>query len=172
MGYDKFTGLKSPGCDVKRRSQIAMTADEITRFLEEDGYTLQLATNGRDGFPHLVAMWYCVDEGLLHFNTYATSQKAKNLERDPRITCMVEAGTEYHQLRGVVIQGVVERVDARDEIIRVSQEIVKRYPRPEMEDSGSSSADAPRVPASRVVYRVRPQHTYSWDHRKLPTGVH
>ena len=82
-----------------------MTPTEIAQVLEGDGYTLQLATNGTDGFPHLVAMWYGMVDGHLHFNTYATSQKAKNLERDPRVTCMVEAGTEYAELRGVVIQG-------------------------------------------------------------------
>ena len=44
----------------------------------------------------------------------------KNLERDPRVTCMVEAGTEYVQLRGVVIQGTAEPVDSRDEVARIS----------------------------------------------------
>ena len=154
---------------MKRRSQIAMTSTEIAQFLEGDGYTLQLATNGTDGFPHLVAMWYGMVDGKLHFNTYATSQKAKNLERDPRVTCMVEAGAEYAELRGVVIQGTAEQVDSRDEVVRISAEIGKRYPRPKV---NRTSGRGPRVARARIVYRVQPRRIYSWDHRKLPTGVY
>ena len=154
---------------MKRRSEIAMNDAEITQFLGQDGYTLQLATIGADGFPHLVAMWYGMVDGHVYFNTYATSQKAKNLERDPRVTCMIEEGTEYFELRGVVIQGTVERVDDREEISRISRAIIKRYPRPKFKNQPKGTGGVARA---RVVYRVHPQRVYSWDHRKLPEGVH
>ena len=40
-------------------------------------------------------------EGRIAFWTYASSQKIKNLERDDRITCLVEDGADYFELRGV-----------------------------------------------------------------------
>ena len=53
------------------------------------------ATNGRDGWPHLMPLWYVVRDGELWAWTYAKSQKVRNLERDPRATLQVEAGDEY-----------------------------------------------------------------------------
>ena len=50
------------------------------------------ATNGRDGFPHLMPLWYVVRDGELWAWTFAKSQKVRNLERDPRATLQVEAG--------------------------------------------------------------------------------
>ena len=46
---------------------------------------------GPNGRPHLVPLWYVVDDGpALRGWTYAKSQKAKNLERDPHATCGIE----------------------------------------------------------------------------------
>ena len=53
-----------------RRNMIAMTDEETKEFIET-GWTLQVASNGNNGFPHLVAMWYGVIDGKIHFTTYA-----------------------------------------------------------------------------------------------------
>src|SRR5438874_7585560 len=89
---------------MNRRNQIRMNDEEIRAFLEEQR-TLQVATIDRDGYPHLVAMWYVLINDEVVFWTYAKSQKAVNLRRDPRLTCLVEAGVRYEELRGVQIKG-------------------------------------------------------------------
>ena len=71
-----------------RRNQIAMTDHEQREVLEQ-GWTLQVASMGHDGWPHLVAMWYALIDGDIHFTTYARAQKTLNLDADPRITCMI-----------------------------------------------------------------------------------
>ena len=60
-----------------------------------------MATNGPTGTPHLVAMWYAVIDDQIWFGTKARSQKAQNLRRDSRITCMLEDGHTYDSLRSV-----------------------------------------------------------------------
>src|SRR5260370_6582079 len=89
---------------MKRRDLIRMTDEEVRAFLEE-GRTLQVATIGRDGFPHLVAMWYVLIDGEVAFWTYARSQKVVNLRRDSRLACLVEAGESYDVMRRVEITG-------------------------------------------------------------------
>ena len=74
-----------------RRDLIKMTPDEVDAFLHET-HTMNVATIGRDGTPHLVAMWYGFLGDAPAFWTFGKSQKIKNLERDPRITCLVEDG--------------------------------------------------------------------------------
>ena len=64
-----------------RRDLIKMTPDEVDAFLHET-HTMNVATIGRDGTPHLVAMWYGFLDGAPALETKAKSQKVQNLKRD------------------------------------------------------------------------------------------
>src|SRR5947199_8751487 len=87
-----------------RREQIRMTDDELRDFLDEQRI-VSVATLGPKGRPHLVPLWYVpADDGELIGWTYAKSQKARNLERDPRATLQVEEGVQYDELRGVMLE--------------------------------------------------------------------
>src|SRR5947208_14390400 len=81
------------------RDLIKMTPEEVDAFLHER-HTMSVATIGPDGRPHVVAMWYGFLDGKPGFETYRKSQKLKNLERDPRMTCLIEDGDRYDQVRG------------------------------------------------------------------------
>ena len=93
-----------------RRGAIALTDSEQEQFLA-DGWTLQVASNGVGGFPHLVAMWYVVVDGKIHFTTFGKSQKILNLRRNPKITCMLESGKGYAELKGLVVEGEAELLE-------------------------------------------------------------
>ena len=147
-----------------RRNQIALTAEEQDRFLA-DGWTLQVASIGPGGFPHLVAMWYVVDDGLVTFTTFRKSQKAVNLQRDPKLTVMLEAGRLYNELQGLVIEGEAEIVDDTDNTARVMSLVGAKYQG--IPADTSNAAAQMKVASKRVVIRVRPVDTYSWDHTKL-----
>src|SRR5258707_14419616 len=107
---------------MKRRDLIRMPDEEVRAFLEE-GRTLQVATIGRDGFPHLVAMWYVLIDGEVAFWTYARSQKVVNLRRDSRLACLVEAGGRYDEPRGGQIKGHGGVYDDPTGVQRVGQGI-------------------------------------------------
>ena len=146
-----------------QRSTVAMTDEEITRFLE-GSRTMTMATLGADGVPHLVAMWFAVLDGQVWFETKAKSQKAVNLRRDERITCLVEDGLTYDKLRGVSIEGKGVVVDDPDDLWRVGVSIWERYNGPYTEEV------KPLVEFmlhKRVAVRVDVDRIRSWDHRKL-----
>src|SRR4051794_21333074 len=100
---------------MSRRDQIHMSEDEVLAFLAEQR-TVTCATNGKDGLPHLMPLWYVVDGGVLQAWTYARSQKVRNLERDPRATLQIEAGDEYQELRGVMLKCDVEIIRATERV--------------------------------------------------------
>ena len=77
-----------------RRRQIRMSEAEVAAFLEAQR-TVTCATIGPEGRPHLAALWYVPAAGRLDCWTYAASQKARNLQRDPRATLLTEAGETY-----------------------------------------------------------------------------
>src|SRR5436305_6049251 len=109
-----------------RRADIALTEDEKRRFLEE-GWTLQVASIGPSGFPHLVAMWYVVIDGRIHFTTFAKSQKILNLRRNPKITAMLESGRAYNALRGYVVEGEAELIEDTATTARVMALAGQKY---------------------------------------------
>ncbi|WP_280259877.1 pyridoxamine 5'-phosphate oxidase family protein [Nocardia abscessus] len=148
---------------VKQRAQIVMSDTEITEFLQRSRIAT-LATLGPKGTPHLTAMWYALIDGEIWFETKAKSQKAVNLRRDPRVTCMVEAGQTYDQLRGVSIEGRAEIVEDAEKLFAVGVSVWERYNGPYSEEV------RPMVEAmlhKRVAVRVVAERTRSWDHRKL-----
>ena len=114
---------------MNRRDLIRMNDEEIHAFLEEQRI-LQVATIGKDGWPHLIAMWYVLINDQVVFWTYAKSQKAVNLRRDPRITCLVESGVRYDELRGVQIKGRAIINDDRETVQRIGEVIFERYTGP------------------------------------------
>jgi PPOX class probable F420-dependent enzyme len=149
---------------MSRRDQIRMNDEEIRAFLEEQRI-LQVATIDHDGWPHLVAMWYALLNDQIVFWTYAKSQKAFNLQRDARLTCLVEAGERYEELRGVQIKGRAVINDDLETVQRIGEDIYKRYTGGPLNDNIRQmvAAQAPK----RVLVFVEPVEVVSWDHRKL-----
>jgi PPOX class probable F420-dependent enzyme len=149
---------------MKRRNLIAMTDEEIQAFLQEK-HTMQIATIDHDGYPHLVAMWYTLLNNEVTFWTYAKAQKAVNLRRDPRLTCLVESGERYEELRGVQIKGRAAIIDDRESVRRIVVLLWERYAGPELNESVHEMLAAQA--AKRIAVIVRPFEVVSWDHRKL-----
>src|SRR5215831_3184181 len=111
---------------MSRREQIRMSEDELRAFLDEQR-TMAVATIGRDGFAHVVAMWYVLVDGKLAFWTYAKSQKAVNLRRQPQVTCLIQTGEAYNELRGAQIKGCGAIIDDFDAVLRLGDTIWERY---------------------------------------------
>src|SRR6266516_5481291 len=147
---------------MNRRDLIRMDDEEIRAFLEEQRI-LQVATIDHDGWPHLIAMWYVLINDQITFWTYAKSQKAVNLRRDDRLTCLVETGERYDELRGVQIKGRAIISDDREIIQQIGEVIVEHY-------YGSLNVHTRRMveaqAAKRVIVYVKPVEIVSWDHRK------
>jgi PPOX class probable F420-dependent enzyme len=151
---------------VNQRSAIVLTDEEIDEFLA-GARSMTLASVGPDGTPHLVAMWFAIIDGDICFETKAKSQKAVNLRRDPRISCLVEDGAVYEDLRGAAVEGRAEVSDDPDLLWRIGVNIWERYYGPYDESL------QPMVAAmlnKRVAVRVRAERIRSWDHRKLGLG--
>lgn len=146
-----------------QRTQIQMTEAEVEQFIERSR-TATMATIGASGLPHLVAMWYAVVDGEIWFETKAKAQKVKNLQRDQRMTVMIEDGHTYDKLRGVSLDGRGTIVDDPDAIWRVGLSVWERYTGPYTDEM------KPFVEVmlnKRVAVRFEVERVRSWDHTKL-----
>ena len=148
---------------MKQRDRVDMTADEAAALLAASR-KLQLATLNPDGTPHLVTMFYVLLDGQIAFWTYRASQKARNLARDPRVTCLVETGEEYFELRGVQVMGTARCVEDPAGVLDIGRRVAAvtaGVPGGVVEEYTEQAA------RKRVGYVVEPARIISWDHRKL-----
>lgn len=148
----------------KRRNQIQMSPDELWKFVEERK-SLQVATIGADGAPHLTTLWFVIVDGEIAFETFTKSQKIVNLKRDPRIAVLVEDGIKYNELRGVAINGRAVLHDDPAVVLPYARAMVRRN-QPEVPAEHVEAA-AKMMAAKRTVVVVKPEKIVSWDHRKL-----
>jgi PPOX class probable F420-dependent enzyme len=149
---------------LSRRDLIRMNAGELAAFLDEHR-TLTIATLGRDGWPHLIPLWYAVVDAVPWAWTYAKSQKVRNLERDPRCTLQVEAGEEYGELRGVMLacDAVIHR--ELEDVAALGAEIAGRYGGADLTPELAAAMRAQA--AKRVGLEFVERRRTTWDHRKL-----
>jgi PPOX class probable F420-dependent enzyme len=140
-----------------------MTGEEVRAFLAEK-MVMQCATNGPRGLPHLVPLWFVSYEDGLRSWTYAKSQKARNLDRDPRATLGIEDGVQYHELRGVMFECDVDMERDPQKVERFGLELFERYAGELTDEIRSMVA---KQAEKRVGLTFAPTRTVSWDHRKL-----
>jgi PPOX class probable F420-dependent enzyme len=151
------------GHGVKQRDLIKMTPPEVDEFLK-GRHTMSLCSINHDGTIHAAAMWYGFLEGAVGFETKTKSQKVQNLRRNPTITCLVEDGLSYEELRGVELVGRAEIIDDPERMWELGVSVFERYNAPYREEL------RPFVEAmlnKRVVIKVAVDRIVSWDHRKL-----
>ena len=152
------------------RKDITLSPDEIQAFLGA-GHTLQVATIGKDGYPHLAPMWFVLDDGKVVFRSFTKSQKIVNLQRNPKLTVLVETGLEYSELRGVMIKGDARLVTDRDYVLDIYGRLAAKYAMiggaPVDLDPDALEAAFGRFAEKNTAVVVEPRSITTWDHTKL-----
>lgn len=140
-----------------------MTEAERDEFLAAER-TCRVATIGSDG-PHVAPLWYVWDGSAVWLYSVVRSQRWTDLQRDPRIGVVVDAGRDYAELRGAEITGRAEVVgeiprtgEPHDGLRPVEHAFAQRYlgGAPDMGYDGR-----------HAWLRVAPTKITTWDFRKL-----
>ncbi len=148
----------------KRRDQIRMTDADVLTFIEARK-SLQVATLNKDGSVHLTTLWFALVDGDIVFETFTKSQKIVNLQRDARITVLLEDGTEYNELRGVSISGRAVLYDDPERVHPLALAVMRRN-QPEIPEDALDKV-AKMMASKRTAVVVKAERTVSWDHGKL-----
>ncbi|HEY3712212.1 MAG TPA: pyridoxamine 5'-phosphate oxidase family protein [Amycolatopsis sp.] len=153
---------------MSRRDQIRMTEDEVHEYFDQQK-VINVASIGPNGRPHLAPLWYYPYESGVATWTYGTSQKAKNLQRLPEATVLIEDGESYEKLRGISMEADVQLVEDTAEVTRIGITLMQRYagakPGDPVPDQLRSfiEGQAPK----RIGLIFRPTKLVTWDHTKL-----
>ncbi len=140
--------------------QMPPLDDSALEELLNGPYLARLSTINPDGTPHTMPIWYEWRDRQIHVSTQAQQVKVKNMERDPRVTVLID--TDAFPYRGVMIYGIAE-LDYEDaERQRVS--IFERY------IGSQAGAEAAARGLARkwrpVVAHITPTRMITFDYTK------
>ncbi len=152
---------------MSRRNQIRMTDEEISDFLRSSR-TMILVSNGNNGYPHPMPMWFAVDDdNTVHMTTFRKSQKVSNLRNDPRVSLLVEAGKKYQELKSLLIYTEVEIIDDIEVTTDVMFKMSLQRGDVTTDQEEAVKKGLRKTAEKRVVMKFNPGKIVSWDHSKL-----
>ncbi|QIY68545.1 pyridoxamine 5'-phosphate oxidase family protein [Streptomyces sp. RLB1-33] len=148
----------------RRGTAIAMTDPERDTFLRTQPLC-RVATVGRNGDPHVSALWFVWDGSTLWLNSLVRSQRWTDLDRDPRLSVIVDdGGTDFMALRGIELRGSIEVVgeapckgDPLDELVHPERLFADKY----------MGGGAFRYDGKHGWLRLTAEKVVSWDFAKL-----
>jgi len=146
----------------RRGRRIAMSAGELDEFLAIE-QTCRVATLSPNG-PHVVPLWFHWDGSSMWLTSIVASQRFADVQRDPRVSVVVDAGSGYMELRGVELTGRVTQVgemprtgEPNAQLDDVERRFSVKYTgREEMHHDGR-----------HAWLRLDPDKIVSWDFRKI-----
>lgn len=145
----------------RRGLRIAMTSEEVDTFLTAER-TCRVATISPDG-PHNTPLWFVWVGGALWLNSIVRSQRWVDLQQDPRVAVVVDAGEAFTELRGVELRGALETVGEAprnggpaDELVTPERLFARKY-------MGSETF---HYDGRHAWLRLQPTTMRSWDFRK------
>jgi nitroimidazol reductase NimA-like FMN-containing flavoprotein (pyridoxamine 5'-phosphate oxidase superfamily) len=138
---------------------VSFTREEAYEYLDSRPGWLILSTIGKDGYPHSVPIGYFRLGDDLYVGGRDGTQRLRNVERNPKVTALVESGGSMQDIRGLMVQGDAEVVRDAGQVLELMREAARRR--------GTADAELPKEARLGVAYiRVRPRRFVSWDYTR------
>ena len=137
----------------------SFTSDELDVYLREQ-WTARVATVSADGMPHVVPLWFVWVGGTVFLNSTLGNPTVENWLRHGHASAVVDDGTSYDDLRGVVLTGPIARADDDPELPDAERAWSEKY-------LGGNEPPY-RKWRDRAWFRLLPDRIASWDFRKIP----
>lgn len=136
-----------------------MNPEEVHAFLDSQPGWIALTTIGKSGHPHTVPIGYFRIGDEVFIGCRAGTQKLKNIERNPKVSVMLESGSTMQDIKGVCIQGDADVVlDPAEQLPLLRQSMANR---------GAPEGQLPTEARPGAAYiRIQPTKVISWDYAK------
>lgn len=141
----------------------SMTPAEVHAFLDSRPGWIVLTTIGRDGYPHSVPIGYFRLGNEVFMGCRANTQKTRNIERNPRVSLSLEAGSTMADIKGLLIQGDARVYTDPADLLRLGREAARKRGVPE------AGLPTEARPGSAYI-GVTPRRVITWDYGKSQPG--
>lgn len=140
-----------------------MSQEEREAFLLTER-TCRVGSHGHDGAPHVTALWFVWYDEALWLTSLVKSQRWTDIQRDPRVSVLIDSGAEFMDLKGMEIRGQAEVVGEAPR----TGEPVAALERPEALFGQKYTGGPMRHDGRHGWLRITPHTIVSWDFTKIP----
>jgi PPOX class probable F420-dependent enzyme len=125
-------------------------------FLDEP-LIAKLCTHNQDGTIHIAPIYFGTDGDDILLGTQEMTHKVNNIQRDPRVTVLVDQVDPY--FKGVIVYGTATL--EYENVIQRRVAIFRKY-----KDEAGAQATADRLASTwtPVIIRVKPEQTITFDY--------
>jgi Pyridoxamine 5'-phosphate oxidase len=148
--------------DQRRGRRLAMSTEEREAFLLGER-TCRVGSLGHDGAPHVTALWFVWCDESIWLTSLVQSQRWADIQRDPRVSILIDSGAEFLDLKGVEIRGLAAPVG---EVPRTG-EPVPALERPEALFAQKYAGGSMRHDGRHAWLQIKPKSIVSWDFTKI-----
>jgi nitroimidazol reductase NimA-like FMN-containing flavoprotein (pyridoxamine 5'-phosphate oxidase superfamily) len=138
---------------------VSLTKEEARELLDSRPGWLTFTSIGKDGYPHTIPIGFFRIDDDVYVGGRTGTQRLKNIERNPKVSVLVESGTSMQDIKGVLIQGdatAITEPAATLELMRQS-----------MRARGASEEQLPKEPRPHIAYiKITPRRYISWDYSR------
>ncbi len=138
---------------------VSLTKEEAHDFLDGRPGWLIFTSIGKGGYPHSVPIGYFRQGDDIYLGGRAVTQRLKNVQRNPKVSALIESGKSMQDIKGLMIQGDADLAEEPDEVLPLLRESARRR--------GTPDDKLPREAPPGVAYiRIRPKKYVSWDYSR------
>lgn len=136
-----------------------LTRAEANEFLDSRPGWLIFTSTGKDGFPHTLPIGYIRLGDDIYIGGRTGTQRLKNVERNPKVSALIESGKSMEDIKGLLIQGEAAIISDPEAVLPLMQESARRR--------GTAEDKLPQeVPAGIAYIQIKPAKYISWDYSR------
>jgi nitroimidazol reductase NimA-like FMN-containing flavoprotein (pyridoxamine 5'-phosphate oxidase superfamily) len=136
-----------------------LTKEEAHKFLDSRPGWLVFTSIGKDGYPHSIPLGYQRIGDEIYVGGRGGTQRLRNVERNPKVSALIESGKTMQDIKGLLIQGEGDVITDRDAVLHLMREGGRRRGLPEDKLPTEAPPDVSYI-------RITPQRYVSWDYSR------
>ncbi|MEM7097697.1 MAG: pyridoxamine 5'-phosphate oxidase family protein [Pseudomonadota bacterium] len=134
-----------------------MTQEQFNEFLDAKPGWIILTSVSSTGYPHSVPLGYFRDGEKIYCGVRDNTQKILNIERNPKVSLLVESGSTMADIKGAMVQG--------DAVVHREPEKVLALMRAGATARGVAETELPTAPNPGSAFiEITPVNQISWDY--------
>jgi len=127
---------------------------KVAQFLARER-ACRVATCGRAGVPHVVAVCHVLEDGKVYFGSETNARKVRNLRENPHATVEVDLySDDWGNLKGVMLQAEAKIIPGGPRFKSARKLLYEKYPQ-YPDESALEEREA-------VIVELTPRHVFTW----------
>ena len=132
---------------------------EVWTYIDSKPGWISLSSAGHDGYPHTVPIGYFTSNQIIYMGCLDRSQKVRNIQRNPKISRMLESGNTMNDIKGVLIKADAEVIRSDEDRLAISRLAAL--------ERGVAERNLPTdVRPGSVYIKATPTSVVSWDYSR------